>query len=252
MTATTSTANQNETLPAAEALVSVMRKAWIVMAMLGILSVAIFSAAKLYGHRISLAGNITNDTPLDLVIGNDVLSIPENMIRKSEQRQAGVAKSVDLYVHWPTKSGFTSELAPKFSNNDPSAEELVFIGLQQRTTFLDMPARFEPIYRKALVGKPKEILGGLMVQSLGREFGYVNEVLVYSTARAGNEPAFIARCNTDDTSALLAACEMDLFAGRSLEARIRFPERYLRKWQTLPSEIYSFIDVLRVDENLTQ
>lgn len=212
------------------------RPALIICSILGLLTLALYVTSLQYGPTLARGAHSDDPARLEIIMGNDVLSIPTNMIRLPEQRQTGVTKALELYLHWPTKSGYTHELAPHFNNYDPDTAQLIFVTLRQRATLLDMRDRFDPIYRKALKSQQKQILGGLTVTGLQSELGYIDEVLVHAPTDALGKPSFVARClQGKEGSLLLANCETDIFVGRTLEMRVRFPDQLLRDWPSLQS-----------------
>lgn len=218
-------------------------KVFNVFALLAALSVCIFVFGSIYGERISHAGHSLRQQPLEIFIGNDVYSIPENMIRHADQRQPGEATKFDIYVHWPSVSGYTVELAPAFREQDPKKMELVLASVTQRHSLLDMAERFEPVYRNAIrPNQIRQLSNGLYIAPLASEFGYINERLVYSRANVSGKPAFIARCQSsvNDGSRLLLPCETDIFIGHSSEAKIRFASSQLMRWEAFTKELEAF------------
>ncbi len=228
--------------------------AWRVLgifAMLLVISLVLYFAGSIYGERISQVGHTTDDTPVNIVIGNDYFTIPVNMIRHEEQRIGGVAPKVDLQVHWPSQSGYHHDLASAFSQSDPEKMELALLTISPRRSLLDMPERFRPVYANAFdESEIKVTSNGLYVADLSAEYGYINEQLVYSRPNAVGKPAFIARCqaSSEQEDRLLLPCESDLFIGTSSELKIRFPASQIARWEAFSAELTALIDRLNVGD----
>lgn len=227
-------------------LAEITRRAFWIFAILAFLSLALFAFGKTYGERMALAGHSTDVTPIEVVIGNDVMSVPLNMVRLPEHRQNGLTDTISLYVHWPTKQGFTLEQAEAFNNTGAKGAEIVFLSFKVRDRFLAMNERFEPVYTKAITGPRRTIHNGLNVQALMPSLGYNDEILVWADARNSIHPSFIARCANAELETFIAPCETDLFIGQSLEMKARFPQQMLKRWPTLKRELVAFAQSLQL------
>lgn len=224
--------------------------AWRMLSVFGVLaliSLALYLLGSLYGDRISQVGHTTDDTPIEIVIGNDYFVVPTNMIRHSDQRISGVAAKLDLKIHWPSQSGYRHEIAKAFSEADPTKMELAVLSISPRRSLLDMPERFAPIYRNAFAdGKIKKLSNGLYAADLSAEYGYINEKLIYSEPNATGIPAFIARCQMSKTAddQLLLPCESDLFISTSSELKIRFAASQIARWEAFSRELEALVQRL--------
>ncbi len=222
-----------------------------IFAMLMAISLVLYFAGSIYGERISQAGHTSDDTPVNIVIGNDYFSIPTNMIRHEEQRIGGVAPKLDLHIHWPSQSGYRRELASAFSESDPENMELVLLSINPRRSLLDMPERFRPVYANAFnENEIKVTSNGLYIADLSAEYGYINEQLVYSRPNAVGKPAFIARCQatSEQEDRLLLPCESDLFIGTSSELKIRFAASQIARWEAFSAELTALISQLNAGD----
>jgi hypothetical protein len=201
---------------------------------LALLSVVILLGGKLYGRSLIHAGHTSSTQRLEIVIGNDTLSVAANMIRKEEQRHSGKAKRLDLYIHWPSVSGFQDRLAAEFNSVDPATNSIVFVSIMPRMTTRDMAGRFDPVYRKVMTGGPLAAGPELLAHTLSAEHGYIGERLVYSAPDMRGGERFVARCqDTDAAHVILAPCETEIHFGETLTAQIRFPARLLNEWRGL-------------------
>lgn len=230
-------------------LATLSTRAFWLFSALAILSLGLVLFGNLYGERMALAGHSPDPAPLEIVIGNDVLSVPTNMIRLPDQRVSGLTESISLYVHWPTKQGFTVEQAPAFNSVDGQGSDIIFITFKVRDRLMTMRDRFDPVYKKAVTGPVKTIYSGLNVQALMPALGYNDEVLVWSSPRLSIEPDFIARCTNAEHENYIAPCETDMFVGRSLEMNVRFSQQMLVRWPTLNKELSSFAASLQIVTN---
>lgn len=213
-----------------------MMRVFYAFAALALLSAAISLGGKWVGRSIVAAGQTEDPAPRRIAIGDDILSIPANMIRFDAQRRDGAAARVDLYLKWPEMTGYTDAARDAFNNRGGSLD-IVFLSIERRSMARDMSGRMEPIYRRLieLPGAPGPA-AGLRVYGFAPDTGYVDESLVVGE-QAGSEP-FVARCLTGKAAvASLAACERDVFVGKGLSLTYRFPERMLQSWQALDAAV---------------
>ena len=219
------------------------------MAIIGALSLLLLVAAHVHGSRMLSASQSTSSTPVRMVIGGEVLSIAENMIRRREDRQSGLASSIDLQLLWPEMTGFTAALAPRFADTDPETAGVVLVSIANRISLVDMRTRYEPVYRSAVLpGSSRQLAAGLVVETLDPAYGYIDEEVVHAPSD-GVEPAFVARCQKapDGAPGLVLACQADVFFGDALEARIRFARHQLDDWRQFSDTIDAFLAGLIVD-----
>ncbi|QKV18071.1 hypothetical protein [Oricola thermophila] len=211
------------------------------------LSLAIMVAGKLYGRTLVRAGHTSATERYDIVVGNDVVSVPANMIRKQNQRRSGETARLDIYLHWPTISGFSDRLSAEFNNVDPATNSILFVSIMPRATTRDMAGRFDPVYRQVVTGAATPAPGGLRSFALSEEHGYINERLVYSSPDKASGRRFVARCqDTGKDRIILAPCETDIHFGETLSAHIRFPARLLDEWRGLHVALPVFLRSLLV------
>ncbi|RCS22004.1 hypothetical protein DUT91_20915 [Phyllobacterium salinisoli] len=206
---------------------------------LAILSAAINLAGRYWGPTIAMGGHTDDKTKREIVIGNDVLAIPSNMIRFRAQRRNGVANRVDLYLKWPEMTGYSAATRQDFNFTGPK-REILFLSIEPRTMSRDMSGRYPPIY-SALIEQPgKPGPGGLTVYSFRQTSGYIDEELVVSSA-GGDNPDFVARCLEESIAKdTVSACERDIQFGDGLQLLYRFPRDLLGQWQALDGAVRSF------------
>jgi hypothetical protein len=198
-------------------------------------SVLIAAAGRWLGPRISLGGYSDDATSREIVIGNNVLSVPANAIRFAEARHDGVAARLDLYLRWPDLQGYSDAARDDF-NGVNGRKDILFLSFEPRTMSQDMSGRFQPIYR-SLIAEPGNPAGnGMTLYKFKPETGYVGEVLAVG-ARSGEEP-FVARClagaAADDS---LAPCQRDILVGDGLSLNYRFPREVLAAWKALDAAV---------------
>ena len=129
-------------------------------AVMAILSVAISVGGKWFGKSIAMAGHTDDTTLREVVIGNDVLSVPANAIRFERARRDGIAERLDLYLHWPDMQGYSTEFRDDFDNVD-GVRRILFLGFERRLMSRDMSGRFDPIYRSLVEEGGKRGAGGV-------------------------------------------------------------------------------------------
>lgn len=197
----------------------------------GVISIA----GHLLGGRLALGGHSTATTTHEIVLGNDVLAVPANMIRFEDARQAGVANRLDLYLRWPELEGYTEATRDDFNHVD-GARKLIFVTFHKRLMSRDMSGRYEPIYA-ALTEPGSKGPAGLDMRPFKATAGYLDEVLAVGP-EDGTGARFVARCLTGPLAAeSLAPCERDVHLGEGISVNYRFPEHLLEEWQQLDAAL---------------
>lgn len=212
-----------------------MMRAFGIFAALALFSGAISLGGKWLGQTIALAGH-SNDTSLhEIVIGNDVLNIPANMIRFEASRRDGVAERVDLYLRWPQMDGYSDAARDAFNHADGD-KSILFLTFEPRAMSRDMSGRYEPIYRKLIDAAGRAGPGGLSVHRFSENSGYVDEVLVVEVATK-DEP-FAMRCLTGTAAReSLAPCERDIHVADGLSLTYRMPARLAGEWREVEARV---------------
>lgn len=214
---------------------SLMRKVFCAFAVMALLSVGISVAGKMFGHSIAMAGHTDDTTLREVVIGNDVIAAPANMIRFERARRDGIASRLDLYMRWPELDGY-SEAARDTFNQAEGVRRMIFASFEERMMSRDMSGRFEPIYGSMIVRPGRPGPNGLTLYDFTEASGYLNEVL--AVASRHGLPPFVARCLSGPTAQdSLAPCERDVHVGADLSLTYRFPAELLSSWEMLDKAI---------------
>ena len=218
---------------------ALLQRVFYCVAALAVLSLAIAVAGRFLGHGISLGGHTEDTSMQEIVIGNNVLELPANMIRFGKQRRSGVAERVDVYLHWPDMQGYQAEFIRDFNGSGPE-KRMLFATFEPRATAKDMSGRYGPVYSALTLGPG---IGGpaeLTIQALRPDSGFVNEEVVVSPERAGHA-LFVARCLDAETSkSNLASCQRDIFVGDEIQLTYRFPREMLKDWRQLEQQMQAF------------
>ena len=210
------------------------QRLFLIFAGLALVALLISLGERVIGGRIALGGHSDQTALHEIIIGDDVLSVPENMIRLPEQRRGGRANRLDLYLSWPGLSGFSREEKQIF-NGTHEIGRLIFLSFEERVMSRDMSGRFEPIYKFLIEGEGAPASAGLTRYVLPPKAGYLNEVL-YAGPLEG-ETRFVARCSEEEKENLIAACERDMQVGGNLSATLRFPVALLGDWRALSAAL---------------
>lgn len=212
-----------------------MVKVFYAFAGLLVLSAAISLAGRWFGDTIAQAGYTDDPTVHEVVIGNNVIAAPANMIRFALARRDGIANRLDLYMRWPLLDGYSDAARGDF-NHTSAARRIVFLAFADRTMSRDMSGRFEPIYSSLIVRPGTLGANGVTTFRFKEASGYLDEVLVVAR-RPGKDP-FVARCLTGPSGdESLAPCERDLHVGDDLSLTYRFPAEILGDWQALDDSV---------------
>ena len=212
-----------------------MTKVFYIFAALALLSLAISVGGKWLGRSIALAGHTDDTTLREIVIGNNVISAPANMIRSDRQRRDGVADRLDLYLRWPQLDGYSDPARDDF-NHAKGTRRIVFLSFEQRMMARDMSGRLDPIYTSLLARPGTAGPSGTTLYAFNEKSGYMNEVLAVAAQPDGG--AFVTRCLVGVSAAeSLAPCERDIHVGDNLTLSYRFPRELLGDWRRLDAAI---------------
>ncbi|TIU83509.1 MAG: hypothetical protein E5W06_19150, partial [Mesorhizobium sp.] len=130
---------------------TLMKRVFYVFAALALLSVAISLGGKWLGRSIAMAGYTDDTTVRQVVMGNNVISVPANFIRFDQARRDGNASRLDLYLRYPEMDGYSTAARGDF--NHTTTRKIIFLSFEPRMMSRDMSGRFAPIY-SALIVKP--------------------------------------------------------------------------------------------------
>jgi len=213
---------------------TLMKRVFYIFAALALLSIAISVGGKWLGRSIAMAGYTDDATVRQIVMGNNLISVPANFIRFDQARRDGIASRLDLYLRYPEMDGYSTAARDDF--NHATTRKIIFLSFEPRMMSRDMSGRFAPIY-SALIEKPGTPgPGGTTVYAFTEKSGYLNEVLAVAE-RPGKDP-FVARCLSGPSAEeSLAPCERDIQVGDDLSLSYRFPRELLANWPALDAAI---------------
>lgn len=203
------------------------------------LTLVIHLGGRAIGRSLSTGGHSTSTEIHKIIIDNNLLTIPENMIRFANQRRSGSHHRIDLYALYPQMSGYTSDTRAWFNDLAPD-RRLVFISIDERQMSRDMSGRYAPIYSVITEPTGETAISGLSRRAFTPASGYSNEELLVGTEESGH-PRFVARCLTGaDAAMALSACERDIHIGDNLSLTYRFPRSMLGEWRALEAAVRRF------------
>ncbi|WP_244439669.1 hypothetical protein [Nitratireductor aquibiodomus] len=201
-----------------------------------VLSLGIFLFGRWYGASLSNAGHTESVRLREIVIRNNVLTVPENAIRFKSARMDGVTLRLDLYLSWPELEGYTPGRRNDFNHVD-GARNIIFLTFEEQVMSRDMSNRLEPVYRQIIETRSVAGPGNIRFHRFKRDSGYAGEVLAIAEGTGTSQP-FVARCLTGAAAReALAPCERDINVGNRLSMTYRFPASLLGNWQVLDSAI---------------
>lgn len=209
--------------------------------LLAILTATLAIAGKYYGERLAVDGHTESREVFHIVVAQDVISLPANMIRFENQRQTGEAEIVNVYLSWPELEGYTAEAKGRFS--DPAgAQDLIFVEFSQSVMSRDMSGRLEPIYARLFRGEAEKGPAGLLVHHLDRKSGFGEETILTGMTRTGG--LYVVRCLLPKKKGLATAadCQRDIHVGRDLTLLYRFSSTLLPDWETLDERLKGFAE----------
>lgn len=200
---------------------------------MAVVAVIFYFAAEFYGDYVSKAGHTTDQSKREIYIASDVISIPANMIRYRSQRSRGNATRLDLYAHWPSLSGYSTQLMDDFDSLEDDAP-IIFLTLEKRSMSAEMSGRVEKIYEKFFAAPPIDAGNGLVRRPFSADSAYFSEDLFYEL----NSPyPYAARCIRQSDEVAAPMCMRDIHIGRSLTLTYRFHSKYLPQWAVIEQAI---------------
>lgn len=200
---------------------------WLILA-LALLAAITFGTVRWLQGQITATGFTSDTRRVQIIIGNDVVKIPANLIRFENQRDKDTLSQVDLLMLWPNGEGYSLENQKAFRETGED-QKLIFMSFMPRKIQFDMDGRLAPIYLKLFVGEPTAGPSGLTFQPLRRGAGYDGESLALF---ANDEEVWVARCQEGKTSTI-PTCLRDIHIGRGLSLRYRFPRKMLKDWRNI-------------------
>ena len=211
-----------------------------------VLSFSLYAMAEYFGEGLSRGGHVASSEIHEVVIANNVLQIPADTIRFPNQRRAGVQSRIDLYLHWPSLSGYSDDLKRVFSDVHNSAE-LLFLTIEPRNMSYDMSGRLEPIYSVFFDGIGVEEDFRLIRQPLSSAGGFVDEDLYF---QPDNPYPFVTRCVREGSNGAMPYCIRDVHIGTDLMVTYRFHKTFLKDWRALDNAIRKYSASLMQNQRL--
>jgi hypothetical protein len=164
-----------------------------------------------------------------IVVGEQILHVPENMIRDRRQRQSGKVEQLELYVKWPEMSGFTHSESSAFNE----LRNILLITIRPRSE-ADMQDSLYSVHEHLTVaGEP--LPSGLELRPFIPESGLEGELLAVGRLPVGR---YLARCLIGEREHVqINRCERHTSLGDSLTLVYRFPEHLLPEWRILERKV---------------
>lgn len=225
---------------------SLLRKILITAMTLLIAALAMFASAHFFGDNLSRAGHSSSTAELEIVIGNEYVKVPANKIRFYSQRNSGAHEKLDLYIHWPSLSGYQDNLSADF-NNSTENKNLVFVSIEPRNMSHDMSGRVAPIYTQFFEGRAQPTNTGLVKQALSAKGGFIDEDLYYA---ASSPYPFATRC-VREIASTTPFCIRDIHVGKNLMITYRFHQKHLGEWIELEQSIRALTKSMIVSPTIT-
>ncbi len=224
---------------------NLLKRLFLTTITLLIAAMALFASAHFFGDSLSRAGHSSSTRNLEIIIGNEYIIVPANKVRFYSQRSSGAHEKLDLYLHWPSLSGFKDSLSADFNDSSENAN-LVFISIEPRNMSFDMSGRIAPIYAQFFEGNPVPTISGLVKQPLSAKGGFIDEDLYYA---ASSPYPFATRC-VREVAATTPFCIRDIHIGKNLMLTYRFHQKHLSNWIELEQSIRALTKSMIVSPTL--
>lgn len=200
-------------------------------------------ATRLVGNELVRGGHPGNDATRQIVIGDEVLRVPGNLIRFAGQRHAVSLERLDLYMRWPDLTGY-SEADSEAFNRARGDSSIVFVTVEPRRMSLDMSGRIAPLYSKFFEGAEMNAGFGLKRRRLSDKAGFLDEDLYYEADAAY---PFAARCVRGEARFASPYCLRDIHVGSDLTVTYRFHLSLISSWAELDRAIRARVQAMLED-----
>jgi len=180
-----------------------------------------------------MEGRTTDPVPVTLTLGNERLSIPQNMLRFDDQRTPGPHERVDIAVHWPDLAGYTAANRADFLDTGADAP-IIYLSIRTRDTATDSAGRLISVYQHFFDPGTLPAPDGLVGHRLSAESGLGGEEVYFE---AGSTEPFTTHCTAADGTDTPTTCLTEVHAGRNLSVQIRFRKGMLDKWNGIKSGV---------------
>lgn len=208
------------------------------------LTILIYIVGRTYGERMLLDGHTDDQMRLQIIIGDEILSIKANQIRFANQRKEGQTDGISLYVSWPEFEGYQQSNKQKF-NQSGATSQLVFINLGQSDGTADMSARYNPIYQNFIHGTPEDGPSGLLRYQMQPQSNFKDEILY--AEKIIKERPFVILCYDRRAKDIpnAANCQRDIQLDRNLTITYRYAQEMLKDWQQIEEATLSYLSTIR-------
>ncbi len=210
-----------------------------------IAAIAMFTTAHFFGDSLSRAGHSSSTAGLEMIVGDEYLNVPANKVRFFSQRNSGAHEKLDLYLHWPSLSGYKDSLSADF-NDSKDNTNLIFVSIEPRNMSYDMSGRVGPIYTQFFEGKATRSYSGLVKQGLSAKGGFIDEDLYYA---ASSPYPFATRC-VREIAETTPFCIRDIHIGKNLMLTYRFHQKHLASWIELEQSVRAIMNSMIVEPSI--
>ena len=223
----------------------ILKKILLTAVILLIAALTMFGTAHFFGDNLSRAGHSQSTEELEIVVGSEYLKVPANKIRFYSQRNSGAHEKLDIYIHWPSLSGYRDSLSADFNNSNNNIN-LIFMTIEQRNMSYDMSGRVGPIYEQFFEEAGQLTNIGLIKQPLSSDGGFIDEDLYYA---ASSPYPFAARC-VREVASTTPFCIRDIHIGKNLMLTYRFHQKHLPSWIELEQSIRALTKSMIINPTL--
>lgn len=180
------------------------------------------------------AGKSTDQTPITVTVGDVRLDLPQNKIRSgSRQRSSGA--QLDLFLHWPSLDGFTTDRATDFQS--AAASSIVYVTLQPQEGRMSPEERFRRLYPRVLTDRTDQSAHGFVIREFRDGHGYDGERLYI--ARDPSHP-LAARCD-HAAEPLGPLCIVRFRSAGGLDVTYRFRHELMADWREIDETVRGLV-----------
>lgn len=183
------------------------------------------------------------DTPtvssrtVSLDLAGQKFFIPENYLRRSDNRGGGEAKQIEIHAVLPSLEGFSDDTLELF-NDKTNDSSVIYITLTAPQRIMRPAERFHQIYPYYFTGEERQGEYGLKLRNMDENSGFSDFDILYQ--QVGNR-FYLFHCLKPQNDLMPSDCLADMIVEPKILARYRFRRSALKNWQEVDASIETLL-----------
>lgn len=174
-----------------------------------------------------------SDRTISLDLAGQRFFIPENFLRRAEQRRGGQVKQIEIQTIWPGLEGYSDDNGEAFRDKSDTSP-IVYVNLEAPPRLMRPAEVFHQIYPYFFAGPEADGPHGLKTRPMDPNSGRADMDVYYSFA--GNR-FYMFHCLRAEDDLMPSDCFGDKVIEPKILARYRFRRALLKDWQEIDAQI---------------